>query len=266
MAIKLTYPEGCALVAGGTGSVGAGVTRRLAEAGLPVVFTYAGNEARAAALEAELREAGLTVWARRMEMRDPASIDAAIDFAVANGGRLHTVACAAGAPVPFNRIADFDIAEVERFFDSDGMAYYRLLHRVVPVLRAGGGGSITVTTTIATRRVIAYDGISPFSKGAVEALIRQLAAEEGCHGIRCNAVPIGWITNETIETMRAGIERLDSPKRERLSELIEQIIESIRLGRPGRPQEAGDLFAWLASDQASFVTGQSIAIDGGVTL
>ncbi|MET0378235.1 MAG: SDR family oxidoreductase [Spongiibacteraceae bacterium] len=266
MTIQLTYPEGCALVAGGTGSVGAGVTRQLAKAGLPVTFTYCGNQAKAAALEKELTDAGLKVFACRMDMSDPASIDAAIKRAIDNGGRLHTVACATGAPVPFNNIADFEIAEVEKFFDTDAMSYYRLFHQVVPVLRASGGGSITATTTIATRRVIAFDGISPFSKGAVEALLRQLAAEEAPYGIRCNAVPIGWITDLTSDAMLQWTASLASPQRERLTTLLNQLNDIIRLERPGRPEEAGNLFAYLASDQASFITGQSIAIDGGATL
>ena len=100
MTIELTFPEGVTLVAGGTGNVGAGITRRLAEAGLPVVFTYRGNAARAEALAETLKGEGLKAWARQMDMTDAASIDAAIAFAEAQGGPLRTVACAAGAHAP----------------------------------------------------------------------------------------------------------------------------------------------------------------------
>lgn len=266
MAIQLTYPTGSALVAGGTGSIGSGITRQLALAGLPVTFTYCGNEARAKTLEQTLRAEGLNVFAYRMDLCDPASIDAAIKQTVANGGRLHTVACAAGAQVPFNAMADFSIEEIEQFFATDAMAYYKLFHRVIPVLRAGGGGTITATTTMALQRVIAYDGISSFSKGAVEAALRQLAGEEAVNGIRCNAVPIGWVGNFTIEMMRGMIAHMPSPIAERFQALIEQINSSIRLGRAGTPEEAGNLFAFLASDQASYITGQRIAMDGGALL
>lgn len=266
MSIQLTYPTGSALVAGGTGSIGAGITRQLARAGLPVTFTYCGNEVRAKTLENELRAEGLRVFACRMDLCDPVSIDAAIEQAVANGGRLHTVACASGAPVPFNAVADFSIEEIEQFFARDAMAYYKLFHRVVPVLRASGGGSITATTTMALQRVIAYDGISSFSKGAVEAVLRQLAGEEAVNGIRCNAVPIGWVGNFSIEMMRGMIASMPSPLGERFEALINQINGMIRLGRPGTPEEAGNLFAFLASDQASYITGQRIALDGGALL
>ncbi|HEY3696123.1 SDR family NAD(P)-dependent oxidoreductase [Phenylobacterium sp.] len=265
MTIQLTFPEGCALVAGGAGSVGAGVTRTLAQAGLHVTFTYLSNSARAERLAEQMRDEGLDVRARQMDLRDAASIDAALAFAQANGGRLHTVACASGAPVPFDNLADFDIAAVEDFFSADGMANYRLVNRAVPVLRSGGGGSITLCTTIALYRVIAYDGISPFSKGAVEALVRQIAWEEARHGIRCNAVPISWVESETAH-YDGQLESMPSPRRERVIALMTQIKEMLRMPGPARPDEAGALFAFLASDQARFITGQSIAIDGGATL
>jgi NAD(P)-dependent dehydrogenase (short-subunit alcohol dehydrogenase family) len=267
MAIELTFPEGVALVAGGTGNVGAGVTRRLAEAGLPVVFTYRGNAARAEALADRLTGEGLKVWARQMDMTEADSIDAAIAFAEAQAGPLRTVACAAGAFVPFDNIADFSIATVEKFFHEDGMANYRLVNRVVPVMRGHGGGSITLCTTIGLSRVIGFDGISPFSKGAVDALIRQIAWEEARHGIRCNAVPISIVIPQDGTADFSGLAQLmQGDQLARAQALIGQIMGWLRLPGPYKPEAAGDLFAFLASDQARFITGQSVAIDGGATL
>jgi NAD(P)-dependent dehydrogenase (short-subunit alcohol dehydrogenase family) len=267
LAIQLTYREGCALVAGGAGNVGAGVTRRLAEAGLPVVFTYKGNAARAEAIAARLTDEGRKVWARQMDMGDGASIDAALAFAEAQAGPLRTVACAAGAHVPFDNIADFDIAAVEAFFDQDGMANYRLVNRATPLLRRNGGGSITLCTTIGLSRVIGFDGISPFSKGAVDALVRQVAWEEARHGIRCNAVPISIIVPETSGADIAQLSKTyDADQRQRVQALMAQIMSMMRLPGPYSPEAAGDLFAFLASEQARYITGQSVALDGGATL
>jgi NAD(P)-dependent dehydrogenase (short-subunit alcohol dehydrogenase family) len=266
MTISLTFPDGCALVAGGSGNVGAGVTRRLAEAGVPVIFTYVSREARAEELAAQLRDEGLKVWARKMDMGDAASIEAAIEFAQAQGGPLRTLACTAGAWVPFNNIADFSIAEVEKFFSEDGMAYYRLVNRAVPTLRANGGGSITLCTTLALARVIAFDGISPFSKGAVDALVRQIAWEEARHGIRCNAVPISMIVAEGKGNIEDMSTLLQGEQLERAQALMRQIYEAMRLPGPYSPEAAGDLFAFLASDQARYITGQRVSVDGGITL
>lgn len=266
MAIQLTFPEGAALVAGGTGTVGEGITRRFAAAGVPTVFTYLNQAERAQALETELRRAGGEARAVRLDLGDEAAIHAAVAETVARYGRLHSVACAAGARVTFNRMADFTSAEVERFFAGDAMAYYRLFRAAIPVLRAGGGGSLTACTTVALRRVIKFDGVSPFSKGAVDALVRQLAWEEGPHGVRVNAVPIGWVSETPPAALQAALAQDPSPNAQRMRELLEQLQELIRLGRPAKLAEAGDLFVFLASDQAAYVTGQSIALDGGASL
>ena len=122
------------------------------------------------------------------------------------------------------------------------------------------------TTTIATGRVIAYDGLSAFSKGAVQALVRQIAAEEAENGIRCNDVAIGLVTDASADDMAAVRDALPSPTGERFGALISQLQSLLRLGRVGTPAEAGMLFAFLASEQAGFLTGQRVAIDGGITL
>ena len=115
MPLTLTFPEGGALVVGGTGRLGEGIVRQLGKAGVPQVFTYLGNAAQAAALQAEMSEAGHQVVALRMDSEDEASIQAALDRVVTEYGRLHTVAVGAGVPVTFAKMADFSVAEVEKF-------------------------------------------------------------------------------------------------------------------------------------------------------
>jgi NAD(P)-dependent dehydrogenase (short-subunit alcohol dehydrogenase family) len=272
MAITLTYPDGCALVCGGTGRVGTGVVRRIAQAGVPTIFTYRGSEAAAKTLEAELRAEGLKVWARQMEMTDDASIDATVAFAQEQAGRLHTVLVPAGAPVPFSRIADFTADEVGEFFKGDGLAFFRVVQRVVPIFRQHGGGSFVLCSTYALKRVLDFDGISPFSKGAVEALIRQIAAEEAPHNIRCNGVGISVVIPATIEEFLAVMPPdpgagLDVTHPDQMMcNLLNRVVGWMRTRRPAAPEEAGDLFAYLASNQASYISGQTVVIDGGAAL
>ncbi|MFC3172690.1 SDR family NAD(P)-dependent oxidoreductase [Novosphingobium bradum] len=270
MPITLTYPEGCALVTGGTGNVGQGVVRRLAQAGVPTVFTYRSKGDFAARLEADLRAEGHQVWARQMDMGDDASILATIAFAQEVGGQLRALHVPAGAPVPFNPIADFTPEQVADFVAGDALAFFRVVHHVVPVMRRGGGGRIVLCTTMANRRVIDLDGISPFSKGAVDALIRQIAAEEAQYQITCNGVAIGVVTPAPAETVAAnlppdpGLGARDEAGM--FSSVFNRVWKMARLGRIATPDEAGDLFAFLASDQARYLTGQIVAIDGGSTL
>jgi 3-oxoacyl-[acyl-carrier protein] reductase len=269
LAITLSYPKGGALVTGGTGCIGEGIVRRLCAAGLPLVFTYKSNADAARALEAELRAQGYDVFAQRMDMGDLQSIDSALARVVELFGRVHTVSCGSGEPVTLNRLMDFPPETVEQFLTRDALGYYRVFNRSVAVLRRSGGGSITTCTTMAFRRVFDYDGISPLSKGSVEALVRQVASEEAVHGIRCNSVAIGWVLRESMDAFVARIPpRPTAPgnEQEYVVDMCHELVDVTRLGRMGAPHEAGDLFAFLASDQASYITGQSIGLDGGATL
>jgi NAD(P)-dependent dehydrogenase (short-subunit alcohol dehydrogenase family) len=267
MTISLSYPAGGMLVTGGTGNVGAGVVRRLAAAGVPLVFTYRTNATQAEAVLAQV--AGASVVAQPMDMTDAGSIRAALDRVVEEYGAIHGVACGAGQPVPFDRMADFSIEQIEAFMHNDAIGYYRIFHEAVPMLRANGGGTITTTTSVACRRILPYDGISAFSKAAVDALIRQVATEEGRNNIRCNAVAIGWVEPREMEQVHAQTpaETPDPQNHdEMLVAIMQQQIRQNRLRGPTKPDEAGNLFAFLASDQASYLTGQSISLDGGFLL
>lgn len=270
MALTLTYPDGGALVVGGTGRLGEGIVRQLAVAGVPQIFTYVGNEAKASQLEAELRGAGHQVTAVKMDSEDQASIDAAIERVVKDYGRLHTVAIGAGVPVRFAKMADFPVETLERFFAADAMGYFRVFKAAIAVMRQSGGGSIVAVSTVATKRVIVFDGISPFSKGSVDAMVRQLAFEEAENNIRVNAVAIGWIEKLTRAEVRAMIPEGLPDKYETQIDMARGILDQmeglVRFGRPGTLEEGGNLVAFLASDQASFLTGQIIDFDGGATL
>lgn len=270
MALTLTFPHGGALVTGGTGRLGEGIVRQFAKAGVPLVFTYLGSEDRARALEAEMQATGAAVTALRMDAEDDASIQAALDRVVALHGRLHTVAVGAGVPVSFAKMADFPVETIEKFFAGDAMGYFRLFKAAIAIMRRTGGGSIVACSSVAAKRVIEFDGISPFSKGALNALVRQLAYEEAEHGIRVNAIAVGWIDRMTLEQTRAWVPAGRPDKVETQMDMTRAILDQmeglVRFHRPGTLEEGGNLAAFLASDQASFLTGQIIDFDGGATL
>jgi NAD(P)-dependent dehydrogenase (short-subunit alcohol dehydrogenase family) len=268
MALTLTYPEGGMLVTGGTGSVGGGIVRALAKAGAPLVFTYRGNKEKAEAFEQELRDEGAKVWAQAMNMGDTGSIQAAMDRVIAECGGIHGLAIGAGPMVSFEKLMDFPVEEAVRFVNEDAMGYFRLFHAVTPLLRANGGGSITTCSTFANRRILVYDGISPLSKGSVEAMVRYVAAEEGPNNIRCNAVGIGWIQpgNQDFSQIPPKPDVEPEDQLGRMLVLMREIVDMTKIQRNGTPEDAGNLFAFLASNEASYLTGQIIAIDGGLSL
>jgi NAD(P)-dependent dehydrogenase (short-subunit alcohol dehydrogenase family) len=275
MPITLTYPTGGVLVVGGTGRVGGGVVRRMAAADVPVIFTYRGGngrdgDVRSAALEQELRDKGHDVTRYRLDLSDTSAIDAAMEAVVAKTGRLLSVMCTAGPVVPFRKMVEFTSEEVEQFYQGDIFAYFRLYRSAVRIMRQSGGGSLIGTTTMANVRVVDDDGISATSKAAIDSLTRQIAAEEGIHGIRANSVGIGIVLEESIEEIKAAFPKPGSgpptTREERRGLLLSQIYERSRLRRIAPPEEAGDLFAFLASNQAANITGQMFLFDGGITI
>lgn len=275
MAMELTFPEGGALMAGGTGSVGEGVVEGLARAGVPVLFTFLGaggrnSEEKAAALVDRLTAAGHKVRARKMDMRDPASIEAALDELEAWSGRVHTVITAAGAPVPFAKLADFTPEQVDEFMAGDALSYFRLFRCGVQRMRRSGGGSIACTSTIDVGKLALNNGCSGMSKGAVESMIRHIAAEEAVANIRANYVRICWVNDGSFAEFDAQLEPASGKEPETYSEFASGVVRShmagIRMQRPCSTREVGDVFAFLASDQASYLTGQCIKLDGGEDL
>jgi len=184
------------------------------------------------------------------------------------------LAVAARAATAGRDLQKLEARKVELLQDNDELAAQlanlrsinRLATRAVPKLRANGGGSITLCTTIANRRVVDLDGLSPFSKNAVEAMVRQIAAEEAGSRIRCNSVAVSWVTPLSKDQQIAEMAPLPQPDRDLIVGVIEHMAAGTRMDRPQLPIECGYLFAFLASEQAQCITGQSVAFDGGFSL
>lgn len=267
MAITLTYPSGGALMAGGTGSIGQGVVEGLCRAGVPVLFTYVSNEEKASALLERLSAQGYAVRARRMDMRDPESIEAALDEVEAWTGRVHTVMTTAGGVPVFSKIGDFDLDQMDDFIAADGLAYFRLFRSAIRRMRKSGGGSITCTSTIDVGKLAIYNGASGMSKASVEAMMRHIAVEEASAHIRANYVRIGWVGSTSFadhdEWVAAAGEGEPKTQAQMLASIGRSHMDGIPMKRPGTLKEAGDVFAFLASDQSSYLTGQCIQMDGG---
>lgn len=273
MPITLTYPEGGALVAGGTGSIGQGVVEGFCRAGVPVLFTYLGGPGRdsaskAAEMVSSLGAKGYSIRARQVDLRDPAQIEAALDEVEEWVGRVHSVATASGGRVPFAKTADYDLNVLQDFLDNDALAYFRLFSVAVQRMRKTGGGSITCTSTIDVGKLALYNGASGMSKGAVESAVRHIAVEEAPNSIRANYVRIGWVGPTVFSdhpewAPPADPHREPTTQDEMLAVIGHSHIAGIPMRRPGTLREAGDVFAFLASDQASYLTGQCIQMDGG---
>src|ERR1051325_1597133 len=174
-----THRPGTAFVAGGTGGIGAAIGRMLGERGSDITFTYRANEEAAQALVREVKAYGRNVAALRVDLTD----ERETARAVRGCGGLHTLVYAAGPHVPMTHLSKVSPSRYRAQLEADAVAFYNLVHPALPLLRESRGAVVAVTT-VATRRYPVRDGLSSGVKGAVEAVARALAAEEGRYGVR----------------------------------------------------------------------------------
>jgi 3-oxoacyl-[acyl-carrier protein] reductase len=267
--LALTFPgKGGVFVAGGDGVVGSAVVRTFTRAGVPVAFTYLANAARAKELAKEASALGAPATAYALDLGDSRATRSLLVSAARKLRGFHTVIYTAGPTLQFAPVRELPPEDAERFLLGDAMCCYRLFHHAIPLLAGGGGGALIACSSMATMRVVDNDALSAMPKAAIEALVRQVAAEEAARKIRCNAVALGWIGGwaSSFEEAFAVAESMPTDTRDRVLAMLRQMVASIRMRRPGRPQEAANLIAYLASEQASYITGRTVQADGGASL
>jgi len=232
-----------ALVFGGSRGIGEAIVRRLAKDGASVALTYVSSAEKAAEIARATEVDGVQALAIRADSEDADAIKAAVDQTLERFGRLDIVVVNAGILMR-GTIDAFSLADFDRMVAINVRGVFAALHFAAPHLQAGGR-IITIGSNTAIRTGFTGSSIYSMTKAAVAVLVRGVAIDLAPRQITVNNVQPG----PTLTDMTATNVDLVKPL--------------IPLGRLGEPAEIGGLVAYLASDEAGFVTGASFTIDGG---
>lgn len=251
------FPDGVALVIGGSGGIGSAIARGFATAGVPLAITYRHNENAAKAVAEEIRARGGSCSVHAVTLGELETVEACLAELLSEHGQIHTIAHAAGTHIDQPYISKLSPEQWRNTMDWDVNGFFNVVHAGLPHLRASKG-SIVFVSSAGLKRFPPGDVLSVAPKGAIEALLRGLAREEGRNGVRANAVAVGVVD--------AGMFPKLVEKGELSQEWIDAAIRNTPLRRFGKPEDIADAAVFLASSRARYITGQTLFVDGGYTL
>lgn len=242
------------LITGGGRGIGRAASKMAAARGYAVSLSYARDAAAAAAVVAEIAATGGKAKAWRADAASAEDTERFFDAAVAAFGLPDVVVANAGRVLPAGKLADRDVAEMERMFAVNVTGAFltaRAAARRMSTARGGKGGALVIVSSAAARLGSGGEYVDyAASKGATDTLTIGLAKEIAGEGVRVNAVRPGLI-----ETEIHG-DSGDANRAQRLG-------RETPLGRAGTAEEVAEAILWLASDAASYVTGSIVDVTGG---
>ncbi|HEX5805935.1 MAG TPA: SDR family oxidoreductase [Macromonas sp.] len=248
------FAEGAALVTGGSGGIGREIALALARAGSNVVLTYGRNKAAAEEAAAQIRAMGRQAEIASLAIEDADAVIQLVNGVVERFGSLHSVVYASGPGIHMQFIGEIQPHEWARVMQIDINGCFNLVHATLPHMRKSKGAYAAVITS-AVERVPARDIQSAAPKAAIEMLMRGVAKEEGRNGIRANCIGPGWIA------AGLGKQVIDT---ELTPQMVDGILKSIPLRTMGEGRDIADAVLFLLSSRAKFISGQSLAVDGGM--
>lgn len=236
-----------ALVTGASGGIGAEIARHMAHAGAKVIVHYAGRKEAADAVVADIQKAGGEAVALQADVTSAEQVRRLFDEAIAHYGRIDVLVNSAGVMIT-KPIKDTTDEEFTKQFDANVKGTFFSMREAMTQL-ADNGVILNLSTSINRLIVPGYAAYSA-TKSAVEQLTRVAAKEVG-RGIRVNSVSPGPVNTELYS-------------RGKTPEIIARQAALSPFNRIGEPTDIAPLFVFLASDEAAWVSGQNIGVNGAM--
>jgi NAD(P)-dependent dehydrogenase (short-subunit alcohol dehydrogenase family) len=253
--MKISFENKVALITGAASGLGLATAKAFAESGASVVMAD-WNEQAVRDAATELTSQGHKALAVRCDVSHDADVESLMMQTVATYGRLDAAYNNAGVQNVLADSADQTRKDFDRVMDINLRGVWSCMKFELQHMRRQGSGSIVNCSSLGGLVGGAERGIYHAAKHGVLGLTKSSALEYAARGIRINAVCPGLIWTPMAEQMVAGGQ----------GKALEDIKKSIPMARHGRPEEIASAVLWLCSDAASYVTGQSISVDGGFTM
>jgi 3-oxoacyl-[acyl-carrier protein] reductase len=240
-----------AVVTGGSRGIGRAIALRLAGQGADVVISYRGNAAAAEATAGEIRALGRRALEVQADVSDPEAAEGLIRDALEAFGKVDILVNNAGITrddliMRMSLEAFREVLETNLFG-----AFYCIKAVTRPMLKARSGRIINITSVSGQAGQMGQANYSSAKAGLI-GLTKATARELASRGITCNAIAPGFVLTELTKDLA--------------EEWQKRIIEQTPLGRFGTPEEIASAVAFLASDEAAYITGQVLAVDGGLVM
>lgn len=244
-----------AIVTGSSRGIGRAIAVRMAEQGAKVVISSRKQEA-CADVVAEINAARGegTAIAVPANISSKEDLQRLVDATNAAFGKIDILVCNAASNPYYGPMAGISDEQFRKILDNNVLANHWLIGMVAPQMLARRDGSIIIVSSIGGLRGSHVIGAYNVSKAADMQLARNLAVEYGPHNVRVNCIAPGLIKTDFARALWEDPERL------------KEVNERVPLRRIGDPDEIAGTAVYLASRAGSFVTGQNIVVDGGVTI
>jgi NAD(P)-dependent dehydrogenase (short-subunit alcohol dehydrogenase family) len=250
--MNISFENKVALITGAGSGLGLATAKAFAESGAAVVLAD-WNEQSARTAADELIAQGLKALAVACDVSDDAQVEAMIEKAVATFGRLDAAFNNAGVQNVLAETADTTRKDYDRVMGINLRGVWNCMKFELQQMRKQGSGAVVNCSSLGGLVGGAERGIYHASKHGVLGFTKSAALEYAARGIRVNAVCPGLIWTPMVDQMVA----------EGQGEAMKAMEKSVPMGRVGRPEEIATAVLWLCSGAASYVTGQSISVDGG---
>jgi len=248
-----------AIVAASSRGLGRAVAEGLAAEGAHLALCSRNSE-RIEATGAALREQfGVRVWTRALDVTDPTAVESFVADTHAELGRLDICVSSAGGP-PAKSFATTTLDEWRQALDLNLLGHVAFSKAVLPHMQRAGWGRLLMISSVAVKQPLEGMVLSNTARGAVPGLVRSLANEYGPFGVLVNNVCPGYTRTERLDEL-AKVKALGQGVAPEAAFAGWAAASALR--RIAEPREFADAVVFLASERASYITGQSIVVDGG---